>query len=258
MSVSTALQDEIERVVRREHPDPHHVLGAHAEDGGVVVRVYRPAAERVLARPEGAAAVELRRLHPAGVWEGRLDGAELPLAYELEVGYADGSTYLLRDPYAFEPTLGPMDLHLLGEGRHEALWEVLGAHRRELRGVCGTSFAVWAPAARAVSVVGDFNSWDGRLHAMRSLGASGVWELFIPGVEPGARYKFEILTQARELRLKADPVAFAAELPPQTASVVWEPGHEWRDAAWIERRRATEPHRGPMTIYEVHLGSWRP
>jgi 1,4-alpha-glucan branching enzyme len=252
-----APRAEIERIVRREHSDPHHVLGAHPRDGGVVVRAYRPAAERVTARPEGGEPVELRLRHPAGLWEGVLDGERLPLRYELEVAYPDGNTYTLRDPYAFEPTLGPLDLHLIAEGRHEALWERLGAHPREIDGVAGTSFAMWAPAARAVSVVGDFNSWDGRLHAMRSLGPSGIWELFLPGVEPGARYKYEILTQGRDLRLKADPVAFAAELPPQTASVVFRTEHAWRDADWLEARRGREPHAGPMTIYEVHLGSWR-
>ena len=202
-------------------------------------------------------AVALERRHPAGVWEGVVTGASVPLAYELEVAYADGGTYTLRDPYAFPPTLGEVDLHLVGEGRHEALWERLGAHPREVDGVRGTAFAVWAPAGRAVSVVGDFNGWDGRLHAMRSLGSSGVWELFLPDVEPGARYKFEILTQGRDLRLKADPMAFASELPPKTASVVFESEHTWRDERWIEARRDSEPHAGPMSVYEVHLGSWR-
>ena len=258
MTGPNGLQAEIERVVRREHSDPHHVLGAHPYDGGVVVRAYRPAAERISVRVEGAKKpVEMSRRHPAGVWEGVLEGAHMPLSYELEVAYADGGTYRLRDPYAFPPTLGDVDLHLFGEGRHEALWEVLGAHPRELGGVRGTAFAVWAPAARAVSVVGDFNSWDGRLHAMRSLGASGVWELFLPGVEPGARYKFEILTQGNDLRLKADPMAFASELPPKTASVVFEPRRPWSDADWVDSRHASEPWSAPMTIYEVHLGSWR-
>ena len=146
---------------------------------------------------------------------------------------------------------------LLGEGRHEEMYERLGAHVREIDGALGTSFAVWAPAARAVSVVGDFNSWDGRLHAMRVLGGSGIWEIFIPGVVEGAAYKFEILTQGGEIRMKADPFAFRTVLMPRTDSIVHRSRHAWRDAEWMERRRVTRPHEDPISIYEVHLGSWR-
>jgi 1,4-alpha-glucan branching enzyme len=231
--------------------DPHAVLGAHPADGGVVVRAFRPDAERVVARVDGAA-VELAPVDADGLFEGLVRGAGLPLAYELEVAYPGGETYAVQDPYRFGPTLGEVDLHLFGEGRHEALWQVLGAHPRELDGVAGTAFAVWAPSASAVSVVGDFNSWDGRLHPMRALGASGVWELFVPGTQEGARYKYEIRRQDGGLQLRADPFAFATELPPQTASIVRRlpapprPGHE-----------SEPPLREPMSIYEVHLGSWR-
>jgi len=182
------MDDEIELVAARRHWDPHHVLGAHPFDGGVVVRAFRPAAREVLARLEGGACVTLAQRHPAGVFEGFVPGVGLPLRYELEVSYPDGNVFTLRDAYAFAPTLGDVDLHLAGEGRHEDLYERLGAHVREIDGVVGTSFAVWAPGARAVSVVGEFNSWDGRLHAMRALGASGIWEIFIPGVAEGAAY----------------------------------------------------------------------
>ncbi len=161
------------------------------------------------------------------------------------------------DPYAFPPTVGELDLHLAGEGRHEEIYGRLGAHVRELEGVAGTAFAVWAPAARAVSVVGDFNSWDGRLHPMRSLGASGIWEIFLPGVEEGAAYKFEILAPTGEIRMKADPFAFETTLAPRTDSVVHRPRHRWGDERWMERRRASSPHAEPISIYEVHLGSWR-
>src|SRR5438067_4003441 len=143
------------------------------------------------------------------------------------------------------------------EGRHEELYARLGAHVREIEGVTGTAFAVWAPNARSVSVVGDFNSWDGRLNPMRSLGASGVWELFVPGIADGAVYKYEIRTEDNRLRIKADPVAFAAELPPANASVVHRAQHAWADAEWLERRGASDALRSPMSIYEVHLGSWR-
>ncbi|HEY2602281.1 MAG TPA: 1,4-alpha-glucan branching protein GlgB, partial [Thermoleophilaceae bacterium] len=254
MKVASA---DLEAIVRREHSNPHSVLGAHPDDGGVVVRAFRPAAAAVTALVNGGAEVELKQIHPGGVFEGLVEGAEVPLRYRLAVDYGESGSFVIDDPYAFPPTIGELDLHLLGEGRHEELYEKLGAHVREHEGVIGTAFAVWAPAARAVSVVGDFNSWDGRLDAMRSLGPGGVWELFVPGVGSGARYKYELLTADGDLRLKADPCAQEAELPPQTASVVTDPEHEWRDSAWIENRAAAVPLDGPMSIYEVHLGSWR-
>jgi 1,4-alpha-glucan branching enzyme len=234
--------------------NPHGVLGAHEAREGVVVRAYRPEAQAVRVQPAG---VEAELTDPGGLWEALLPGASLPLDYELEVEYANGNTFTLRDPYAFLPTLGELDLHLAMEGRHERLYERLGAHPYEIDGVAGTGFAVWAPNARSVSVVGDFNSWDGRLHPMRSLGSSGIWELFIPDVSSGTKYKFEIRTQEGRLRLKADPVAFHTEVPPANASVVFESAHRWEDAAWLERRSRSDPLRQPMSIYEVHLGSWR-
>ena len=254
---ASALASEIELVVRREHADPHHVLGAHPSNGGVVLRAFRPAAEKVLARLDGGEPVALEQRHPAGLFEGLVDGAELPLRYELEVSYPDGNTFTVLDPYAFPPTFGELDLHLAGEGRHEDIYERLGAHVREHEGVTGTAFAVWGPSARAVSVVGDFNSWDGRLNPMRSLGTSGIWEIFLPGVEEGAAYKFEILAQSGEIRMKADPFAFQTQVPPRTDSVVHRPLHRWGDAEWMERRRESRPHEEPVSIYEVHLGSWR-
>jgi 1,4-alpha-glucan branching enzyme len=239
--------------------DPHSVLGAHEADGGVVVRAYRPEAKVVRVQPADrkTAAIEAELKDPAGLWEALLPKARLPLEYELEVEYPDGHTYTLRDPYSFLPTLGELDLHLALEGRHEQLYERLGAHVREVDGVVGTAFAVWAPNARSVSVVGDFNSWDGRLHPMRSLGSSGIWELFVPGVPAGTGYKFEIHAQDGRLLLKADPVAFHAEKPPKNASLVFESHHEWNDDGWLEQRSRSNPLREPMSIYEVHLGSWR-
>jgi 1,4-alpha-glucan branching enzyme len=252
----SALAPDAELLASRSHPTPHDVLGAHPAPGGVVIRVFRPGAAAVRALPEGGEPVELAQAHPAGLFEGVVAGASLPLRYELEVAYAEG-TFRMRDPYAFPPTLGELDLHLAGEGRHEELYDRLGAHVRELEGVSGVAFAVWAPAGRAVSVVGDFNAWDARLHPMRSLGASGIWELFLPGAEPGARYKYEILAPGHEVRLKADPYALECEVPPQTASVVHRSSHRWGDDDWLERRRASKPLEAPMSIYEVHLGSWR-
>jgi 1,4-alpha-glucan branching enzyme len=249
---------EIELLVEGRHSDPHHLLGAHPhDDGGVVVRAWRPSANAVVVRPEDGPAVELELRHPAGLFEGVVGGASAPLRYELEVSYPDGNTFTLRDPYAFAPTLGELDLHLASEGRHERLYERLGAHVREIDGVTGTAFAVWAPNARAISIVGDFNGWDGRLHPMRSLGASGIWELFVPGVGEGERYKYELRTQAGDLLLKADPYAFAAEVPSGTASRVYRSHHEWSDDAWLERRRTGDRLDEPVSIYEVHLESWR-
>jgi 1,4-alpha-glucan branching enzyme len=234
--------------------DPHRILGAHeGEDGGVVVRTYRPEARAVRVQPAG---VEATLKDASGLWEALLPQAKLPLDYELEIEYADG-TFTVRDPYAFLPTLGDLDLYLLQQGQLEQLYEKLGAHVREIGGVVGTAFAVWAPNARSVSVVGDSNKWKRRLHPMRSLGSSGIWELFVPGIEEGTTYKFELHTQDGRLRLKADPLAFAAEVPPANASIVQRSKHVWSDAAWLERRARTDTLREPMSIYEVHLGSWR-
>jgi 1,4-alpha-glucan branching enzyme len=160
------------------------------------------------------------------------------------------------DPYRYLPTLGEMDLYLIGEGRHEQLWQVLGAHVSEESG--GTAFAVWAPSAQGVRVIGDFNHWDGRAHPMRSLGSSGVWELFVPGVGAGTRYKYDICGQDGGWQRKADPMAELAERPPATASVVVDSAYEWDDQAWMTARAARDPLNQPMSAYEVHLGSWRP
>ncbi len=261
--------DEVERLVRGEHHEPHRLLGAHLEDGKLVVRALRPAATSVVAlvgpegsgEPQGGAPVgpkrvKLDQVHPGGLFEGVLDGATAPAAYRLEVTY-DAGTFTIDDPYRFLPTIGELDQHLLGEGRHERLWQKLGAHETVVDGVAGTAFAVWAPNARAVRVVGDFNSWDGRLHPMRSLGSSGIWELFAPGVGAGDKYKFELVTRAGALTLKADPLAFATEVPPATASVVHTPGHVWGDDDWVARRQERNSLGAPISVYEVHLGSWR-
>jgi len=242
--------------VRFDLANPHAVLGAHERDGVVVIRAWRPDAVAVRARGDFGAA-DLAETDEPGLFEGVVADADLPLSYELEISYPDGNTYTQRDPYAFLPTLGELDIHLVGQGRHERIYERLGAHVREVDGVLGTAFAVWAPNARAVSVVGDFNLWDGRLHPMRSLGASGIWELFVPGVDDGARYKFEIRTQDGRLRVMADPFAHRAEVPPQTESIVHRSTYDWDDGDWMAARREGDPLAGPMSIYEVHLGSWR-
>jgi 1,4-alpha-glucan branching enzyme len=255
---------DLELVVAGRHGDPHRVLGLH--EG--VVRAYRPDATKMrLLVGSLPSVVDMKMIHPAGVFEARLDTdsqidtGDDSVAYELEAVYARGgdeTTYRFCDPYRSWPTLGEMDLHLFGEGRHHRLWEVLGSHCRVHDGMAGVAFAVWAPNAQAVRVVGDWNFWDGRVHPMRSLGSSGVWELFIPGVEPGSRYKYELVAADERVILKTDPMAFAMEHPPATASiVVGDSAHSWADEGWLEDRSKTDLLHFPVAIYEMHLGSWR-
>jgi len=244
------------RLRQAAHATPHDVLGAHPAPGGCVVRAYHPDAVAVDCLTEGDA-------HPLialgdGVFAAILPNATLPLRYRLRFHFEDGSTWERGDPYRFLPTVGELDCHLFNEGTHRHLWRALGAHPREIDGERGVAFAVWAPNAKRVSVVGDFCGWDGRLLPMRALGASGVFELFVPDVAPGALYKFEMLTAAGTLRLKADPFAFATETPPGTASRVAESGnYEWADQAWMEARLQRDWQREPMRTYELHIGSWR-
>lgn len=167
----------------------------------------------------------------------------------------EGRTAYFDDPYRRSPTMGEMDLHLLGEGRHERLWQRLGANVRVHKGL--SAFGVWAPRAKSVRVVRDLNGWDGRVHPMRVLGGSGDWEIFLPGVRPGARYKYEIVTQDGHHSLRADPFSFAAEVPPATASIVTRGTHDWQDARWIAERATVNLMSAPVSIYECHLGSWR-
>ncbi|CEA06539.1 1,4-alpha-glucan branching enzyme GlgB [Arthrobacter saudimassiliensis] len=256
-------EDLLQAVSEGRYHQPHAVLGAHLDDrGNVTIRTLRPLAETVTAiTPEGR--VPLRH-EWNGIWVGTVPAASpghVP-DYRIEAAYQGGGTHLFDDPYRFFPTLGEIDLHLIGEGRHEKLWTVLGANPHHYKSVLGdidgVSFAVWAPNARAVRVTGDFNGWNGALNAMRSLGSSGVWELFIPGVPDGARYKFQILGADGVWREKADPLAKGSEVPPLTASRVVESGYRFGDSDWMEARARRDPHNAPMSVYEVHLGSWRP
>ncbi|WP_290057583.1 1,4-alpha-glucan branching protein GlgB [Amycolatopsis solani] len=247
----------IDRLLAGSHHDPHAVLGVHPAGKGFVARALLP----------GAKAVTLQAGEHRYPMEPVIDALfavavpEHPGDYRLEVEY-DGHTTTTDDPYRWLPTVGELDLHLIGEGRHERLWEALGAHVRSYETangvVAGTSFAVWAPNARGIRVIGDFNGWDGRGHPMRSLGSSGIWELFVPGVGVGTCYKFRILGADGNWHEKADPMAFATEQPPATASVVTASGHMWDDDVWVAQREATEWAAAPMSVYEVHLGSWRP
>jgi 1,4-alpha-glucan branching enzyme len=251
-----ALQAALHQLVALRHPEPHQVLGMHAVGSGLVVRVWRPEAEAVTVHADDGRSFAMASLG-AGLFS--LEVAEQQaFPYRLEVRY-QGRSFTLRDPYAFWPTLGELDLHLLGEGRHQRPWERLGAHPLQHGGVEGTAFAVWAPTAASISLVGDFNGWDGRLHPMRRMGSSGVWELFLPEVGEGARYKFEVRpASGGPPMLKVDPYAFRTELPPGNASVVHRiDQYSWGDKVWLETRARSDVRRAPLSIYEVHLGSWR-
>jgi 1,4-alpha-glucan branching enzyme len=247
--------DQLNRLLGGAHHDPHSLLGAHPARGKTTLRALRPAATSVTA-VIGDERLPMKRVHDGGVYEVKVPGTEPP-DYRLEVAYGDGTTALEDDPYRWLPTLGDIDLHLISEGRHERLWTVLGSHCREYGDTQGISFAVWAPNARGVRVIGDFNYWDSRAYPMRSLGSSGVWELFVPGIGAGTRYKYEILGADGTWRQKMDPFSFHTEVPPATASVVFESGYEWKDDDWLEQRATSAPHAEPMSVYEVHLGSWR-
>ncbi|WP_414497559.1 1,4-alpha-glucan branching enzyme [Streptomyces sp. CRN 30] len=242
------------RLLAGSHHDPHALLGAHPGPDGVTFRALRPFASGVSVVVGGR--VTALRSEGDGLFSGVLARKTLP-AYTLRVAYGD-DTREVDDPYRFVPALGELDLHLIHEGRHEQLWQALGARVMEHQGTAGTRFTVWAPNAEGVRVAGEFNHWDGTAFPMRSLGASGVWELFLPEVGEGARYKFEIATRHGTRLLKIDPMARRTETPPATSSVVTVDRYEWGDQEWLARRAETPVHRAPFSVYEVHLPSWRP
>ena len=257
----------VNSVAHGTHSQPHSTLGQHELPGlnglaglnklagGFVIRTVRPLASAVTAIRANGETVHLEHLSD-GLWQGFAPGDGQP--YTLETRYQNGPTWTADDPYRFAPSVGEIDLYLWAEGRHEQLWHVLGSHYRQHEGVDGTSFSVWAPHARAVRVIGDLNDWNGVGHAMRRLDDNGVWELFIPGITPGSAYKFELLSAAGSWLKRADPMARYTEVPPATASRVGESQHAWADGGWIEKRAARDPHNSPMSVYEMHLGSWRP
>ena len=253
------LPQAAEAIVTGRHADPFAVLGPHGGADGqpFVVRVFAPHADGLtLLDDAGSDVVEMERTHPDGLFVAVLDRARF--GYKLKFR-SSRHTWTGDDPYRFGLVLGELDIHLLAEGRHRRIYEKLGAHPSSFEGVEGVAFAVWAPNARRVSVVGDFNGWDGRRHVMRRRPEVGVWELFVPNIERGLYYKFEVVGPHGGLMpLKADPIAFATEQPPQTSSVVHGMmHHEWSDASWMARRAALNDRAAPISIYEVHLGSWR-
>jgi 1,4-alpha-glucan branching enzyme len=254
---------ELESLVQLRHGSPHELLGMHplGDGSGVVVRVFAPGAARVDIEPvheKQKPAFPLKRIHRAGLFEGTHRGSSSVYAYNIVLTDAAGQVTRSRDPYSFLPTLSETDLYLFGQGNERRLFDKLGAQLRVLDGVVGVGFAVWAPMAQRVSVVGDFNHWDGHCHPMRRLGSSGVWEIFIPGLTEGTLYKYEVFDLQRQVRLKSDPFAFACEVPPKNASIVCNPARfAWTDQAWMERRAKANPLRAPLSVYELHLGSWR-
>lgn len=254
---------ELESLVGLVHRSPHQLLGMHPLSGGkgVAVRVFWPTAARIEVRPtheKSKPSFALKKIHESGLFEGVTRGSKEVYACDLVVWDDRGNCVTTRDPYSFLPSLEESELFLFGEGNERRLYDKLGAQFRIIDGVPGVSFCVWAPNAQRVSVVGDFNAWDARRHSMRLLGASGIWEIFIPGVGEGQRYKFEVRDASGCIRLKADPFAFYCEASPGNASVVWNTAkHSWGDEAWMASRRATDHLRRPISIYEVHLGSWR-
>lgn len=242
------------RLLAGDHHAPHDVLGAHPIPGGVLVRALRPYARSVTVLAAGSRT----ELHDDGdgFFSGVLPVPEVP-EYRLEVRY-EHNTIEIDDPYRFWPAIGELDLHLIGEGRHEELWRALGAQPMVHQGVAGTRFTVWAPNARGVRVTGDFTYWDGTGTPMRSLGSTGVWELFLPGVGEGALYKYDICRPDGSHTVRADPMARRTEVPPSTASIVTAPHHEWQDADWMAHRGDRPVHEAPFSVYEIHLASWRP
>jgi 1,4-alpha-glucan branching enzyme len=246
------LTEDLERLARCLHPDPHSLLGPHRDDRGPLVRILRPFADEVRVI-RGKASVAATRVHADGVFVARLDGSARD--YRIEWRGPDGAIRSALDPYAFEPSIGELDIHLFSEGKHHALFRRLGSQVVEHQGVRGTSFTVWAPAALAMRVVGDFNDWAPELGAMRRL-SGDIWEIFVPGVGAGALYKYQVGTRRGPLD-KSDPLGRSMEVRPQTASRVVESSYAWRDDAWALRRADIQRPNAPISIYEVHLPSWR-
>ncbi len=254
------VMKELDRVLDSDHPDPFLVLGFHRldeESNTSVIRSFQPHAERIFL-VTGDSRAEMYKTRPEGLFEIVIPDCSEPFEYHYEAIYYDGTIHIFKDPYLFLPQMSEFDRYLFNNGTHYELYNKLGAHLETINGVSGTMFRVWAPAAKRVSVLGNFNYWDGRVHQMRVLGQSGVWELFIPGVQVGEPYKFEIRASDMSIIEKADPFQFFAELRPKSASVVWSlDGYAWRDEEWLEKRKHTPLHENPVSVYEVHMGSWR-
>jgi 1,4-alpha-glucan branching enzyme len=257
----TISQQDIDRILYGDHHDPFSILGMHTvrttQGQGIAIRAYRPGAEKIVVL-SAHASLELQQHQQTGFFEAIVPNQQTHFLYQLEITYPFSHTLTTPDPYTFPPILSDYDLHLFGESNHHHIFDKLGAHPITFHGIQGVSFAVWAPNAKRVSVMGDFNQWNGSQYPMRNRGNTGVWEIFIPHLGPHTVYKYEIKTQSNTLITKSDPYAFYAEHRPKTASIVYDLTNEgWTDEAWIQKRDTTPAHNRPMSIYEVHLGSWR-
>ncbi|MGI8480691.1 MAG: 1,4-alpha-glucan branching protein GlgB, partial [Chthoniobacterales bacterium] len=251
--------DELRTFIAGAHADPFRILGPHRVGENLVIRIFRPDAMEVrIVTTKDGAEFAANRLERDGFFQAILPGMSHDIDYRVRVTRSDGSDVIIHDPYRYGPIMGDVDVHLFAEGNHLELYEKFGAHLRRLGEVDGVYFAVWAPNAHRVSVVGDFNRWDGRTNPMRRLLGSGVWELFVPGVTEGTHYKLEIRTPGGALLLKADPFAFFSQWGKETSSMVFDLSrYQWGDDTWMEMRRAMDSQKSALSIYEVHLGSWR-
>ena len=255
-------RDELHSLVGALHRNPHELLGMHklGDGSGVVARALLPNAAKVELVPtheKKKPSISLQKIDECGLFEGVSSGSKEIYAYDFVITDYSGKSRRSRDAYSFLPTLGETDLYLFGKGDENRIYDKLGAQLRTIDGVPGTSFAVWAPNARRISVLGDFNGWDGRYHSMRLLGSSGVWELFIPNVSEGQLYKYEICDSHGALTLKTDPYGFFFEAAPKNASIVWNTRKfAWTDDDWLKARKERDPLQSPCSIYEVHIGSW--
>lgn len=258
MNPSTLSDDDFYPLVEARHCDPFKILGIREISGSVCARVLRPDAAQATVVMDDGRRFPLEKLTEEGFFEARLEAVDPASGYALEFQGHEGQTWTTPDAYAFGPVLGEMDVYLFNEGTHYEIYKKLGAHLMQRDGVSGTHFAVWAPNAQRVSVVGDFNGWDGRVHPMRKLVPSGVWEIFVPLVGEGDHYKLEIRGPHGDIMLKTDPFAFFAQHGTQTGCMVFDiDRYHWADSAWMKERAARDPYRAPMSIYEVHLGSWQ-
>ena len=258
MNPSLLSDDDFYPLIEARHSDPFRILGLREFQGRWLMRVLRPDAAKVEALGDNGQRFELAKIHEGGLFELALPGVQEAFSYTLRFTGHGGDVWAASDPYAFGPVLGEMDVYLFNEGTHYDIYKKLGAHVREMNGVPGVHFAVWAPSAQRVSVAGDFNGWDGRIHPMRKLVPAGVWEIFLPGVHEGAHYKFEIRGPQGDVTLKTDPYAFFAQHTIETGCMVFDlERYTWSDSVWMEARRTREPYASPMSIYEVHLGSWQ-
>lgn len=251
-------KEQLERLFNVNSKDPHAILGMHADQDDIIIRAFNPNSETIMVKDIHTSNLYMmERLDNRGFFECRIKGRTSIFLYELVHTTYKNHTYSVIDPYSFLPTISDYDLHLFNEGNHHKIYEKLGCHLCEVNGISGASFGVWAPSAQRVSVVGSFNQWDGRIHSMRMIGSSGVWEIFIPGLTKGDIYKFELKTPSGEIYIKSDPYSFYSEKSPLSASIVYDlNNYMWSDNDWMMKRESQNNFNTPVNIYEVHLGSW--